>query len=66
MSSSSLATTILNLSLESTTNMMPWHETLDEREVAACYLTVSVVMLPQVPVSSLSGHVERREANISV
>ena len=68
MSSSSLATTILNRSLESTTKMMPCKVDMSRvtKVRRSMYLAVSVVVLPQVPVPSLARHVKGGEADVSV
>ena len=68
MSSSSLATTILNRSLESTTKMMPCKVDMSRvtKVRRSMYLAVSVVVLPQVPVPALPRHVKGGEADVSV
>ena len=68
MSSSSLATTILNRSLESTTKMMPCKVDMSRvtKVRRSMYLAVSVVVLPQVPVPALPRHVKGSEADVSV
>ena len=68
MSSSSLATTILNRSLESTTKMMPCEVDMPRvmKVRRSTYLAVSVVVLPQVSVPALARHVKGSEADVSV
>ena len=68
MSSSSLATTILNRSLESTTKMMPCKVDMPRvmKVRRSTYLAVSVVVLPQVSVPALARHVKGSEADVSV